>query len=84
MERVTAIKAQRLAEIQTFVMATQQPPPWDSHRWRFVAQDSSGEWWGYNAAPKQTHWGWDKPWSCCRISKGLASNNWRNTLMERP
>lgn len=59
-------------------------PAWDSHGWPYIAQDSSGEWWGYGCPPKQIHHGWDKTGHCGRLSAGQAIGAWENTLEGRP
>lgn len=49
---------------------------------RWIAQDSDGSWWGYQAEPLQNHRGWyeNEVGDNIRLAHGPDNSNWRNSL----
>lgn len=49
---------------------------------RWVAQDSDGTWWGYQAEPLQNHRGWyeNEVGRSIRLAEAVPNPDWKNSL----
>ncbi|VAW54830.1 hypothetical protein MNBD_GAMMA05-1801 [hydrothermal vent metagenome] len=51
---------------------------------RWIAQDSDGAWWGYQAEPNLAHNSWyeNEVGQCVRLDNGAANPEWISTIKQ--
>lgn len=62
----------------------QSKPSWDSHRFKYIAQDESGDWFGYMLRPDEIIDVWISDTRFEYLSTGKVIGDWRDTLEARP